>query len=78
MTVIYLSISMFKFFQISRALAAKCALASRVDALGEDDNVEMGIESRAKLEARVRQLEEGVVRSSFILTYPCIIITGCP
>lgn len=46
--------------KISRALAAKCALASRVDALGEDDNVEIGIESRAKLEARVRQLEEGV------------------
>ncbi len=48
--------------QISRALAAKTALAIRVDALGEDDNAEIGLESRAKLEARVRQLEEGVVR----------------
>ena len=47
--------------QISRALAAKTALAIRVDALGEDDNAEIGLESRAKLEARCRQLEEGVV-----------------
>ncbi|XP_072034843.1 nucleolar protein 58-like [Amphiura filiformis] len=46
--------------KISRALAAKTALAVRVDALGEDDNLEIGLESRAKLEARVRQLEEGV------------------
>lgn len=45
-------------FQISRSLAAKAALAIRYDALGEDTNAEMGLENRAKLEARVRQLEE--------------------
>lgn len=45
-------------FQISRSLAAKTALAIRYDALGEDTNAEMGLENRAKLEARVRQLED--------------------
>ncbi len=39
-------------------LAAKTALAVRVDALGEDVDSEMGIEQRAKLEARLRVLEE--------------------
>lgn len=39
-------------------LAAKAALAIRYDALGEDTNAEMGVENRAKLEARLRQLEE--------------------
>lgn len=39
-------------------LAAKSALAIRYDALGEDTNAEMGAENRAKLEARLRQLEE--------------------
>lgn len=46
------------FVQISRMLAAKAALAIRYDALGEDTNAEMGAENRAKLEARLRQLEE--------------------
>merc|ERR1712121_431058 len=35
--------------KVSRSLAAKAALAIRVDALGEDGNVDMGIEQRAKL-----------------------------
>ena len=39
-------------------LAAKTALAIRYDALGEDTNAEMGVENRAKLEARLRHLEE--------------------
>lgn len=39
-------------------LAAKAALAIRYDALGEDTNATMGVENRAKLEARLRQLEE--------------------
>ena len=42
-------------------LASKTALAIRYDALGEDINTEMGIENRAKLELRVRNLEEGKV-----------------
>lgn len=44
--------------KISRMLAAKTALSIRYDALGEDTNAEMGVENRAKLEARLRQLEE--------------------
>ncbi|XP_041120193.1 nucleolar protein 58-like [Polyodon spathula] len=44
--------------KISRMLAAKAALAIRYDALGEDTNAELGIESRAKLEVRLRHLEE--------------------
>ena len=42
-------------------LAAKASLAARVDALGEDSNVELGMETRAKVESRVRALEEGQV-----------------
>ena len=45
-------------------LASKTALAIRYDALGEDVDTEMGIENRAKLEMRVRNLEEGKVRDS--------------
>ncbi|XP_026220014.1 nucleolar protein 58 [Anabas testudineus] len=48
--------------KISRMLAAKSALAIRYDALGEDTNAEMGAENRAKLEARLRQLEEKGIR----------------
>lgn len=43
--------------KISRVLAAKCALAIRVDALGDSADATIGIESRAKVEARMRQLE---------------------
>ncbi|XP_028326012.1 nucleolar protein 58 isoform X1 [Gouania willdenowi] len=48
--------------KISRMLAAKAALAIRYDALGEDTNAEMGTENRAKLEARLRMLEEKGIR----------------
>lgn len=43
----------------SRWLAAKAALAIRVDALGEDADVEMSLRNRANLEARLKMLEEG-------------------
>merc|ERR1719199_549965 len=43
--------------KISRVLAAKTALAIRVDALGESSEVSIGIEMRAKVEQRLRQLE---------------------
>lgn len=43
----------------SRMLAAKASLACRVDALGEDGSSELGTEHRAKLEARLRFLEQG-------------------
>jgi nucleolar protein 58 len=43
--------------KISRVLAAKTALAIRVDALGEGDDVTVGNEGREKVEARMRQLE---------------------
>jgi len=45
--------------KVSRMLAAKAALATRVDALGEETNTDMGIEHRAKVESRIRQLESG-------------------
>uniref|UniRef100_A0A3B3B7P3 Nucleolar protein 58 n=1 Tax=Oryzias melastigma TaxID=30732 RepID=A0A3B3B7P3_ORYME len=48
--------------KISRMLAAKASLAIRYDALGEDTNAEMGAENRAKLEARLRQLEDRGIR----------------
>ncbi|KAH8970237.1 hypothetical protein BDL97_02G078400 [Sphagnum fallax] len=43
--------------KIARVLAAKSALSTRVDALGDDADASIGIESRAKVEARLRQLE---------------------
>ncbi|XP_054015369.1 nucleolar protein 58 [Hylaeus anthracinus] len=48
--------------KMSRMLAAKASLATRVDALGEDGNFDLGAEHRAKLEARLRILEEGNFR----------------
>ena len=42
-------------------LAAKAAIATRVDALGEETNTDLGIEHRAKVESRIRQLEAGAV-----------------
>merc|ERR1712073_244995 len=47
--------------KVSRMLAAKAAIATRVDALGEETNTDLGIEHRAKVETRVRQLEGGQV-----------------
>merc|ERR1711981_1243134 len=47
--------------KVSRMLAAKAALATRVDALGDETNTDLGIEHRAKVESRIRQLEGGVV-----------------
>ncbi|MQL74137.1 hypothetical protein Taro_006493 [Colocasia esculenta] len=43
--------------KISRSLAAKTALAIRYDALGDSEDNSMGLENRAKLEARLRVLE---------------------
>jgi len=48
--------------KVSRMLAAKTALAIRYDALGEEVNNEMGIDNRAKLEIRIRAIEEGKLR----------------
>ncbi|XP_028393169.1 nucleolar protein 58-like [Dendronephthya gigantea] len=48
--------------KVSRMLAAKASLAARVDALGEDSNVELGMEIRAKVESRVRALEDGQLK----------------
>lgn len=56
---------------MSRMLAAKAALAIRVDALGEDTNVELGMEHRAMLEKRMRSLEEGKVGTPGVLGSTC-------
>ncbi|KAI2804781.1 hypothetical protein RDWZM_008077 [Blomia tropicalis] len=48
--------------KMSRMLAAKAALATRVDALGEDSTHELGVQNRAKLESRLKNLEEGGVK----------------
>merc|ERR1711971_1017949 len=45
--------------RVSRMLAAKASLACRVDALGEMSSTDLGIEHRAKVESRIRQLESG-------------------
>lgn len=43
--------------KISRVLAAKTALAIRVDALGDEPEATIGYDNRAKVEARLRQLD---------------------
>ena len=48
--------------KISRMLAAKASLCVRVDALGEDNDRMMGLASRAMVEERVRQCEQGQLR----------------
>lgn len=48
--------------KMSRMLAAKASLATRVDALGDDPGNELGIEHRARLESKLRFLEEGGMR----------------
>ncbi|XP_063227967.1 nucleolar protein 58 [Bacillus rossius redtenbacheri] len=46
--------------KISRMLAAKTALASRVDALGEESaSIDLGAEHKVKIERRIKFLEEG-------------------
>merc|ERR1719339_245809 len=45
--------------KVSRMLAAKAALACRVDAYGEESSTDLGTEHRAKVESRIRQLESG-------------------
>ena len=49
--------------KMSRMLAAKASLATRVDALGEETTTELGTEHRAKLEARLKYLEDAGVRA---------------
>eukprot|EP00618_Florenciella_parvula_P007133 CAMPEP_0119485836 /NCGR_PEP_ID=MMETSP1344-20130328/12406_1 /TAXON_ID=236787 /ORGANISM="Florenciella parvula, Strain CCMP2471" /LENGTH=496 /DNA_ID=CAMNT_0007520533 /DNA_START=65 /DNA_END=1555 /DNA_ORIENTATION=+ len=45
--------------KISRVLAAKTALAIRVDAMGEADEATIAYENRAMVEQRIRQLDGG-------------------
>jgi len=48
--------------KISRVLAAKTALAARQDALGEETGPSIGLDSRAKVERRLQELEGGAVK----------------
>lgn len=48
--------------KMSRSLAAKASLATRVDAFGEEATFELGATHKVKLESRLRVLEEGNLR----------------
>jgi nucleolar protein 58 len=48
--------------KISRVLAAKCALSTRADALGDDSGVTVALAHRAKVEQRLEQMEGGVLQ----------------
>lgn len=50
--------------KIARTVATKAALAIRCDALGDGESSEIGVELRAKVEARLRQLEGKAVKSA--------------
>ncbi|TPX66171.1 hypothetical protein SpCBS45565_g04633 [Spizellomyces sp. 'palustris'] len=50
--------------KIARTVATKAALSIRCDALGDTDTPNIGIEQRAKVEARLRQLEGKAVRAA--------------
>jgi len=49
--------------KVSRMVAAKTALATRVDALGENVSTEIGLEGRSKVEARMRSIEGGHIHA---------------
>jgi len=49
--------------KVSRMVAAKTALATRVDALGENVGTQIGIEGRSKVEARMRSMEGGHIHA---------------
>merc|ERR1711920_473058 len=48
--------------KISRVLSAKCSLSIRVDALGNSAETTIGIKGRAKVESRLLQLNEHMVK----------------
>jgi len=50
--------------KISRVLAAKTALAIRVDAMGEADEATIAYEHRAMVENRIRELDGGQIKMS--------------
>lgn len=54
--------------KIARVLATKAAISLRVDAMGEKDMATIGIESKSKVEARLRMLEGGKIEKSSIST----------
>lgn len=58
--------------KVSRVLAAKCALAVRVDALGEVEDAQIGIESRAKVRrdraAALTRVAAGVPMTRILLS----------
>lgn len=56
--------------KVSRMLAAKAALAIRVDALGEDTQATLGMEQRADLERKFALLEQNAVRLSHEQIFP--------
>jgi len=49
--------------KVSRMVAAKTALATRVDALADNTAPGIGIEARAKIEARMRSIEGGHIHA---------------
>lgn len=49
--------------KIARVLAAKCAISSRVDAMGEKEHATIGVDSLEKVEARLRTLEGYTAKS---------------
>ena len=61
-------------------LAAKTVLAIRYDAFGEDSSSAMGVENRAKLEARLRALEDRGVRVMLCMleSVTCHKLINCP
>lgn len=58
-------------YQMFRMFVVKVVFAIRVDVLGEDINVELGMEYRVMLEKRMRLLEEGKVGILGVLGFIC-------
>lgn len=55
--------------KISRMLAAKASLCVRVDALGEESEPTIGLSSRALVEQRLQNCEQGKVSCLRLLAY---------
>lgn len=56
--------------KMSRVLAAKTSLVARIDALADEPHQDVGIEYRAKVEQRLRQLEGGASHKMSRTTTP--------
>lgn len=60
--------------KVSRMLAAKLALCSRVDALGDQTEVTVAIDNKKYVERRLEEIQDDAARGK---TVPCVLERMC-